>query len=418
MHTNMRTNMRTNIHADKQLTEPPKGLITLLALVCGVSIASGYYAQPLLGDIGRALGVSEAYAGALPMFTQIGIAVGALLFLPLGDIVNDRKLILAMAAAHVGALALVALAPSAPSLTWASALMGVTTITPYLLPAYAAKIVGPAQRGHVTGLLARGIFAGILLARTASGYIGHHTDWRTVYWIAAALMLAMTALLAWRLPPTAPRSDLSYPRLLASIWTVFRRQPVARYAAARQGLMFGAFNAFWISLVFYLETPRFHMGSDVAGLFGVIGAAGAFAAPLFGKVADRRGPVYAVRVGTGAALLSWVVMALFGQHLAGLAAGVLLLDLGVTASHVSNQTMIYQLGQDIRGRVSTIYILGIFIGAALMSGLTAWVWSLWAWRGVCALGLAATGLAVAVSFVQKTQPDQTGPGALQPQPAR
>ena len=111
-------------------------------------------------------------------------------------------------------------------------------------------------------------------------------------------------------------------------------------------------------------------------------------------------------------------MALFGQHLAGLAAGVLLLDLGVTASHVSNQTMIYQLGQDIRGRVSTIYILGIFIGAALMSGLTAWVWSLWAWRGVCALGLAATGLPVAVSFVQKAQPDQTGPGALQPQPAR
>jgi predicted MFS family arabinose efflux permease len=397
------------------IKEVPKGLITLLALVCGVSIASGYYAQPLLGDIGRSLGVSEAYAGALPMFTQIGIAIGALLFLPLGDIVNDRKLILAMISAHVGALVLVALAPSAPSLTWASALMGVTTITPYLLPAYAAKIVGHEQRGHVTGLLARGIFAGILLARTASGYIGHYTDWRTVYWIAAALMLFMTALLAWRLPPTVPRSDLSYPRLLASIWTVFRQQPVVRYAAARQGLVFGAFNAFWISLVFYLETPRFHMGSDVAGLFGVIGAAGAFAAPLFGKVADKRGPVFAVRLGTGSALLAWVVMALFGQHLAGLVAGVLLLDLGVTASHVSNQTMIYHLGQDIRGRVSTIYILGIFIGAAVMSGLTAWVWSLWAWHGVSALGIAATGLAVAVSFAQQ---DQAGRGGLQPQPAR
>eukprot|EP01034_Spumella_vulgaris_P034082 gene34082-42028_t len=284
------------IMKDVKQAGAPKGLITLLALVCGVSIASGYYAQPLLGDIGRALGVSEAYAGALPMFTQIGIAIGALLFLPLGDIVNDRKLILAMISAHVGALVLVALAPSAPALTWASALMGVTTITPYLLPAYAARIVPPEQRGHVTGLLARGIFAGILLARTASGYIGHYTDWRTVYWTAAALMMVMTALLAWRLPPTAPRSDLSYPRLLASIWTVFRSQPrttiwtvfrsqpVVRYAAVRQGLMFGAFNAFWISLVFYLETPRFHMGSQVAGLFGVIGAAGAFAAPLFGKV--------------------------------------------------------------------------------------------------------------------------------------
>jgi predicted MFS family arabinose efflux permease len=396
---------------------PPvsKGLITLLALVCGVSIASAYYAQPLLGDIGRALGVSEAYAGALPMFTQIGIGIGALLFLPLGDIVDDRKLILAMISAHVATLVLVALAPDAPSLTWASALMGLTTITPYLLPAYAAKIVGPEQRGHVTGLLARGIFGGILLARTASGYIGHYTDWRTVYWLAAALMLVMTALLAWRLPSTAARSDLRYPRLLASIWTVFRTQPVVRFAAARQGLMFGAFNAFWISLVFYLETPRFHLGSDVAGLFGVIGAAGAFAAPLFGKVADKRGPVFAVRLGTASALLSWVVMALFGQHLAGLVVGVLLLDLGVTASHVSNQTMIYQLGQDIRGRVSTIYILGIFIGAALMSGMTAWVWSAWAWYGVCALGLVATGMAVALSFIQQ---DPAGRAALLPQPAQ
>lgn len=396
---------------------PPvsKGLITLLALVCGVAIASGYYAQPLLGDIGRSLGVSEAYAGALPMFTQIGIAIGALLFLPLGDIVDDRKLVLAMISAHVGTLVLVALAPDAPSLTWASVLMGLTTITPYLLPAYAAKIVGPEQRGHVTGLLARGIFGGILLARTASGYIGHYTDWRTVYWLAAVLMLVMTALLAWRLPSTAPRSDLRYPRLLASIWTVFRTQPVVRFAAARQGLMFGAFNAFWISLVFYLETPRFHLGSDVAGLFGVIGAAGAFAAPLFGKVADKRGPVFAVRLGTASALLSWVVMALFGQHLAGLVVGVLLLDLGVTATHVSNQTMIYQLGQDIRGRVSTIYILGIFIGAALMSGMTAWVWSAWAWYGVCALGLVATGMAVGLSFMQR---DQAGSAALQPQPAQ
>lgn len=384
-----------------QATVPaiPSALMTLLALMCGVAIASAYYAQPLLGDISRALGVSQSYAGAIPMCTQIGIGLGALLFLPLGDIVDDRKLILSMAGAHVAALLLVALSPSAPTLLVSSALLGLTTITPYLLPAYAAKLVAPALRGQVTGRMARGIFGGILLARTVSGYVGHYADWRTIYWIAAALMLAMTALLAWRLPSTRPRSGLRYPALLASMAGVLGAQPQLALATLRQALVFGSFNAFWISLVFLLETPRFHLGSDVAGLFGVVGVAGAFAAPLIGKLADRRGSHYSLRLGTGLAFSAWLVFAAFGQHLAGLAAGVLLLDLGVTASHVSNQTIIYQLGQEIRGRVSTIYILGCFIGGALFSGLTGHVWSVWGWHGVCALGAGGTALALVFSYL-------------------
>jgi len=379
-------------------TASPKGLIGLLALMCGIAIASGYYAQPLLGDIGRAFDVPAGFAGAIPMVTQLGIALGALLFLPLGDIVNDRKLILSMCAAHTVMLVVVACSPSAAALTWASALMGVTTVTPYLLPAYAAKIVGAHERGHVTGLLARGIFAGILLARTASGYIGHYASWNTIYWIASALMLAMTLILAQRLPSTQPRSGLRYHQLLASLVTVFREQPQLRFAAARQGLMFGAFNAFWISLVFLLEGPRFHMGSDVAGLFGVVGVAGALAAPLFGKLADRRGAMASVRLGTAMASLSWLVFAAFGQHLAGLVVGVLLLDLGVTASHVSKQAIIYQLGTEIRGRVSTIYILGLFVGGALLSGLTAYLWGAFGWYGVCVLGFIATVAALLLSY--------------------
>lgn len=383
----------------RQLDQLPKGLIGVLALMCGVSIASGYYAQPLLADIGRALDVSESIAGTIPMFTQMGIALGALLFLPLGDIVNDRKLILWMAGAHVVALLLVALSSSAHTLVWASALMGVTTVTPYLLPAYAAKIVAPAERGHVTGLLARGIFAGILLARTASGYVGHYASWNTIYFIASALMVVMIVLLVWRLPSTEPHNELSYFGLLGSLVTVFREQPQLRYAAVRQGLMFGAFNAFWISLVFFLEGPDFRMGSDTAGLFGVVGVVGAFAAPMFGKLADRRGAHFSVRVGAMVAAASWLVLAAVGHHIAGLVVGVLMLDLGVTASHVSNQTIIYQLGQEIRGRVSTIYILGLFLGGALMSGLTAWVWSGFGWYGVCALGFVATSSAVAFSYI-------------------
>lgn len=377
----------------------PKSLIVLLAIVCGVAVASAYYAQPLLGDIGRAFGVPESHAAVIPMFTQIGIAIGALLFLPLGDIVNDRKLILTMATAHVVMLALVALAPNLHGLIWACAFMGISTITPYLLPAYAAKIIDPARRGHVMGLLARGIFFGILLARTASGYVGHYFHWNTIYWIASALMLLMTLLLALILPSTKPSSTLRYPELLASLWTVFKAQPLLRHAAIRQGLLFGSFNAFWISLVFFLETPQFHMGSDKAGLFGIVGVAGAFAAPLFGKLADKRGAQFSMRIGTMISLLSWLIFALFGSHVAGLIAGVLLLDLGVTASHVSNQTIIYHLGAEIRSRVTTIYVLGAFVGGALMSGMTAWIWSTFGWYGVCALGVAATSTACLFSYM-------------------
>ncbi|MDB5989459.1 MAG: putative arabinose efflux permease, family [Herbaspirillum sp.] len=378
--------------------DAPIGLIRLMALMCGVSIASAYYAQPLLADIGRSFGVSESVAGALPMYAQFGIAVGSLLFLPLGDIVDERKLVLTMSLAHIATLILVALSPSMRSLIPAMALMGLSTITPYLLPAYAAKIVGPERRGHVTGQLARGIFAGILLARTASGYVGHYFKWNTIYWVASIAMLVMTWILSRRLPSTTPRSDLSYGALLRSLLTVFRTESQLRYAAVRQGLMFGAFNAFWISLVFLLEGPEFRMESDTAGLFGVVGVAGALAAPVFGKLADRRGPLYSVRLGTMLATLSWVVLAAFGHSLIGLVVGVLMLDLGVTASHVSNQTIIYQLGAEIRGRVSTIYILGLFIGGALLSGVTAMVWSHLGWYGVCALGAAATALAFVCSF--------------------
>ncbi|OON64619.1 hypothetical protein B0920_04665 [Massilia sp. KIM] len=381
----------------------PAGLIRLLALMCGVSIASAYYSQPLLGEIGRAFNMSEQLAGAIPMFTQLGIALGALLFLPLGDIVDDRKLILGMVASHVGALVLVTLAPDTPTLLGAMVLMGLTTVTPYLLPAYAAKLAGPAQRGQVAGLLAQGSFAGILLARTASGFVGHHLGWSTIYWIASAAMIVLGLVLARRMPGIRQQARLGYAALLGSLLAIFRAQPELRRAAARQGLVFGAFNAFWISLVFLLEGPAFNLGSDTAGLFGVIGFAGALAAPLFGKLADRRGARFAVRAGTGMATASWLVFAGWGDSLAGLAAGVLLLDLGVTASDVSNQAIIYRLGEDIRGRVTTIYILGLFIGGGTMAGLSALSWSSFGWHGVCALGALACALAFALGASPRRQ---------------
>lgn len=393
--------------ADVALTMP-RGTLIMLALMCGLSIASAYYAQPLLPAIGRGLGMAQASMGIIPMLTQLGIALGVLLFLPLGDIVDERKLILALIGAHVLALTLVAASSSAGMLRWSSALLGLTTVTPYLLPAFAAKLTPAAQRGQVTGLLARGIFAGILLARTASGYVGFYWSWHAIYWIAAIGMLAMGVLFYRRLPATRPDTRLAYHKLLASLVTVFAAQPALRRSTFVQGLIFGAFNAFWVTLAFYLETPLFRLPSYVAGLFGVIGVAGAFVAPLVGRLADRRSPRFSLRLGTGVALLSWLVFAMFGGSLVGLAVGVLLLDLGTTASHVSNQAIIFQIGRNIGSRVTTLYILGCFIGASVLSPLSILMWAHARWPGVCALGLATTLGACAFAWLPSRRAPDSG----------
>ncbi|MFL9959520.1 MFS transporter [Paraburkholderia nemoris] len=376
-----------------------RATLVLLALMCGISIGSAYYAQPLLPAIGRALHVSDAAMGLVPMLTQIGIGAGVLIFMPLGDIVDNRKLILLLVSAHVVTLALVASSSTAGMLYWSSALMGLTTVAPYLLPPFAAKLSPPESRGHVTGFLARGFFAGILLARTVSGYVGYYLAWHAVYWIALASMLVIAALFARHAPTSKPTLRLGYGQLLRSLATVFLQEPQLRLAALTQGLLFGAFNAFWTSLAFYLETPQFHLPSYVAGLFGVIGLAGALGAPLFGKLADRRGPEFAVKLGTSIALLSWVVFMFPGGRLAGLMVGVLLLDLGITASHISNQAIIYRLAPEIRSRVTTLYILGLFTGGASLSRLATLAWSAYGWYGVCTLGFVATAIAAVVNFV-------------------
>ena len=372
----------------------PRSTFFLLSVMCGISIASAYYVQPLLPTIGRALGATEVAMGLVPTMTQIGIGLGVALLMPMGDIVDTRKLVLVLVASHVLALAGVASAQSVGQLQALSFALGATTVTPYLLPVLAARLAPASERGQVTGLLARGIFAGILLARTASGSVGYALDWRAIYWIAVVAMLVMGAMFGRRLPAIPSQALLSYPQALRSLWTVLSRHAVLRRAALTQGLLFGGFNAFWVSLAYHLESPRFALPSYVAGLFGVIGLAGAMCAPMFGRLADRRGADFAVRQATRVTFAAWVVLALFGSHLAGLITGVILLDLGTTASHVSNQARIYELDGAIRNRVTTLYILGLFVGAALIVPLGTLAWMHAGWVGVCVVGGATSLLAV------------------------
>lgn len=232
-----------------------------------------------------------------------------------------------------------------------------------------------------------GLLIGILLARTVSGTVGAHLGWRAMYWIAAALMLVLALILRNLLPRSEPEGRMSYIELMRSIGTLARTQPVLREAAFSGGMLFACFSAFWATLVFRLEQPPYHYGSQVAGLFGLVGVVGASAAPLAGKISDVGNPRSTVRVATIGAIIAYAQMWFFGAHLWSLLLGVILLDACVQGGHVSNQSRIYALHGSALNRINTVYMVTYFSGGAIGSSLGTWAWQHWHWTGVCAVAI-------------------------------
>ena len=378
-------------------------LVWLLAVACALSVANLYYVQPLLADIGQSFRVPESTMGIVATLTQLGYAFGILLIVPLGDAFERRHLTVIMLGAVVLSLVATAIAPSLAFLALASLAVGFTTVVPQILVPFAATLAHPSERGRVVGTVMSGLLIGILLARTLSGFVGAHFGWRIMYWVAAALMLALLFVLRVVLPKEEPHAHLSYPQLLRSLWGVVRTEPVVRETSLFGGLAFGAFSVFWVTLVFFLGTPPYHYGSEVAGLFGLVGVAGATAASVVGKLSDRI-PARAI---TGimllVALAAFVVFWVAGYWLWGLILGVILLDLGVQGAHISNQTRIFRLRDELRSRLNTIYIFAYFIGGSLGSTLGAYAWSIARWNGVCLVGGAMLVLALVVYVVRSRQ---------------
>ncbi len=362
-------------------------LIWIMAIACGLTVANLYYVQPILADMGRTFHVSISQVGAVATLGQIGFALGLLLVVPIGDIFSKRTLIVGMLGAATIALVAVALAPTLPFLIVASFILGIATVVPQIIVPFAATLANTHERGNVVGTVMSGLLIGVLLARTVSGFISAYFGWRSVYWIAAGLMILLAAALRMTLPPDRFQGKtISYPRLLVSLSDLARSEPLLREVGLFGAMAFGAFSAFWVTLSFFLETPPYHYGSEVAGLFGLVGVAGALAASVIGKLADRMES----RILTGmmllASLLSFLIMWLIGHWLWGLTIGVILLDLGVQGAHVSNQTRIYRLPENLRNRANSVYMVPYFIGGSLGSFLGTYSWSIAGWNGVCAAG--------------------------------
>ena len=307
-----------------------------------------------------------------------------------------RRLIVTLLVCESVFLVLIASARNYIWLALACLGIGISASTVHLIVPFAAQLASPSRRGAAVGSVLSGLLFGILLARTFSGLLSAWLGWRSVYWLASATMLLLAFLIRLGLPRSKPTLRLSWPQLIHSSAVLIRTQPVLREAAALSAILFCAFSAFWTTLVFFLSTPPYHYGSAVAGLFGLVGAAGALSAPWIGHFADRYGARRNVLIALLLTAISFVVLFVFGKHMAGLIAGVILLDIGVQAGHVSNQTRIYGLLPEARSRLNMVYMICYFTAGAIGSYCGSLLWHHFAWAGVCSLGglLALAGCAL------------------------
>ena len=373
------------------------GLLAILAVAAGLTVANNYYNQAMLGLLAHQFALSAGAVSALPVVTQLGNVAGILFLAPLGDRLERRFLILATMAALVVALVAAALAPGFLWLVIAGIGIGLfATVTQQIVP-LAVHLASPQERGRVLGIVTGGILIGILLARTVSGIISDLWGWQAVFSAAAGLMLVTGAALAWRLPRLEPVTDLSYARLLGSLWTLVRTHSILRQAIVVQALIFAAFIGFWSTLALAFDAAPYHFGATAVGLMALVGVAGALAASLAGRFADRRGPGVIVSIGAGLVVAAFAILGLFQGSLAAMIVAVLILDLAVQSSQVANQARIHALDPTARSRLNTIFMATMILGGACGSGLAGLAYSAWGWSGTCLFGAASAATALLLS---------------------
>jgi predicted MFS family arabinose efflux permease len=372
-------------------------IVALLAVACGLAVANLYYAQPLLHLLAANFSTSSAVMTTVVTTTQIGYAAGLLLLVPLGDLLERRRMVAVVLVAAGAALFGAALSGNLALFEVCSLLVGTTSVVAQVLVPLAADLASEERRGRVVGTVMSGLLLGILLARTASGLLAAWAGWRAVYLIAGLAMLVLALALRVLLPPDPTSSELGYLGLLRSAGRLALEQPVLRQRAILGGLAFAAFSAIWTTLAFLLSGPPYHYSTAVIGLFGLVGAAGALCASFAGRLSDRG---WANPASVGFATLvavSFGLMLLGRRDLPFLLAGIVVLDVGVQGLGITNQSLIYRLQDGARSRLNSVYMTAYFVGGAAGSGLAGVVFSRFGWAGVCILGLTVSAALIAVA---------------------
>jgi predicted MFS family arabinose efflux permease len=368
-----------------------------------------YYAQPLLHTLALAFHVSNGTGGLLVTIAQVGYVLGLAFLVPLGDLLERRRLIISTMLLVAAGQGLAAAAPSFGLFALAVAVVGIGACMAQVIVPMSSSLAAEHERGRVVGTVMSGLLIGILLARTVSGLIAGAWGWRIVFVVAAGVMVALAATLRRFLPPVPSTQQMPYRALLASVFGLIVEEPVLRQRMVLGGLAFGCFSILWTSLAFLLSGPPFHYGNTTIGLFGLAGVAGASVAPVAGRLADRGHGRIAATATLIILLGSWGLLALGRNEVPVLLAGIVVLDLGAQGIHISNQSAIYALQPEARSRLTTAYMVAYFLGGAVLSALTSALYSSGGWSSVCVLGTATAGAALLIWLVSDAVLRRGGP---------
>jgi predicted MFS family arabinose efflux permease len=374
----------------------PRSTVLLMAGAVGAVVANLFYAQPLEDTLARAFDVSTRSVGLAVTLVQVSYAVGLATVVPLGDLVERRRLLAPLLGCTVVGLGTMAAAPSYGVFLVAAVIVGASSVAVQIIVPFAAHLAAPSERGRVVSTVMSGLLLGVLVSRTVAGLVSDAVGWRAVFGLGAVVTAGVAALLLWRLPALAPTVTLRYPALLASVVRMVRDEPELRLRMFYGGLVFASFSAFWTSAGFMLAGPAYDWSDGAIGAFALVGVAGALAAKFAGRLADRG----RVQLATGGFLmamaLSYVLLALGERSVIALVVGVAVMDLGCQGVHIRNQSVIYALRPEARSRINTAYMTSYFVAGSAGSALSAVVYPIHGWAGVCAIGGVLPALAAGV----------------------
>lgn len=386
----------------------PMPLIMTLAIMAGISVANIYYCQPLLNMISEDTGLSTFEVNLMPVFTQVGYALGLLLIIPLGDLYNRRKTILASFVFAVLAMIVIYTSDNTALLLGASLVTGFCSVSPQVFIQFVSLYAKPEQKERKVGIVLSGLLVGILASRVISGYVGHLMGWRSMYLIAAIIMSLSACIILRIFPNVLPTYQGSFSSLMKSIIQLVKDHPRSLLYSVRSAFAFGSMLGLWACLAFRMKEAPFYASSDTVGMLALCGVAGALTASNVGKYIPRYGVERINGIGATLITLSWIIMALFDDMYCGMIAGIIIIDIGMQCIQLSNQNATMRLCPDATSRMNTIYMVTYFIGGSFGTFLAGTMWSLYEWTGTVIAGIGMITISILITLVYKSKQRNNG----------
>ena len=384
----------------------PMPLILALAVMAGISVANIYYCQPLLNMISEDTGLSTFEVNLMPVFTQVGYALGLLTIIPMGDLYNRRRTILVSFLTVVAALLVIYVSDNTALLLGASFVTGFCSVSPQVFIPFVSLYAKPDQKERKVGIVLSGLLVGILASRVISGYVGHLMGWRSMYLIAAVIM-ALSAVIILRIfPDVEPTYRGTFGSLMKSIRQLVKDHPRSMIYSIRSSFAFGSMLGLWACLAFRMKEAPFYADSDTVGMLALCGVAGALTASNVGKYIPRYGVERINGIGASLMVLAWLIMYLLQNTYAGMIAGIIIIDIGMQCIQLSNQSATMRLCPEATSRMNTIYMVTYFIGGSFGTFLAGTMWSLYGWSGTVATGLGLMAVSILTCAVKLTAPSR------------